>query len=141
MTTSGVERVRRLVLDTSAFSRMRAGHQLVLDLVAGADVVFMPTTVLGELHAGFELGQRTRENRLALSDFLGEPTVTVLEIGIEIARRYGELFAQLRKAGTPLPVNDIWIAATTMDCAGHLLTFDTHFQKVPGLSLTRLSAV
>ena len=138
MTSSGVERPRKLVLDTSAFSRLRAGHEQVLDLVAAADIVFMPATVIGELHAGFELGRRVRENRLVLADFLDEPTVAIIETSVEVARRYGQLFAQLKRAGTPLPVNDIWIAAATMDCAGHLLTFDAHFKKVPGLSLTLL---
>ena len=83
----------------------------------------MPATVLGELEAGFLLGQRTRENRVALSEFLEEPFVSVLPTTPEVARRYGEIFARLRKAGTPIPVNDIWIAAATVDCGGHLLTF------------------
>lgn len=137
---SGGERPTRLVLDTSAFSRLRAGHEVVLDLVSAAEIVFMPVTVIGELHAGFDLGRRKEENRVALADFLDEPSVSVLETDVETARRYGELFAQLKRAGTPLPVNDIWIAAAVVNCAGHLLTFDAHFEKIPNLPLTLLSA-
>jgi tRNA(fMet)-specific endonuclease VapC len=133
------ERPQRLVLDTSAFSRLRVGHGTVLDLIAAAEVVFVPVTVIGELHAGFELGSRGRENRLALTHFLAEPSITVLETSREIARNYGELFARLRRAGTPLPVNDIWIAAATLDCSGHLVTFDAHFEKIAGLPLTLLT--
>jgi hypothetical protein len=47
-----------------------------------------------------------------------------------VARRYGRLFADLRRAGTPIPINDIWIAATTLDCGGHLLTFDGDFKVI-----------
>ena len=57
----------RLVLDTSAYSHLRAGHVQVLDHVADAAVVIIPVTVLGELEAGFELGHRTQENRRILA--------------------------------------------------------------------------
>lgn len=137
--SSGAEAVvRRLVLDTSAYSWMRSGHDAVLDLVAAAEIVILPVTVLGELEAGFELGSRQRENRTTLAEFLAEPFVSVRQVTPDTARRYGEVFAQLRRAGRPIPVNDIWIAAATLDCAGHLLTFDEHFESVPALAVTVL---
>lgn len=129
---------RRLVLDTSAYSWMRSGHHQVLDLVAAAEIVILPATVLGELEAGFELGSRAQENRAVLADFLAETFVVVRATTAEIAQRYGEVFAHLRRAGTPIPVNDVWIAATTLDCGGHLLTFDEHFDSIPGLASTLL---
>ena len=92
----GVERIPRLVLDTSAYTRLRAGEERVLDLVAEAAVVLLPVTVLGELEAGFLLGGRAKENRAALAEFLEEPFVAVLDSTPEVARRYGELFAALR---------------------------------------------
>jgi tRNA(fMet)-specific endonuclease VapC len=138
--TSGAEPpIRRLVLDTSAYSWLRGGHQAVLDLVAAAQIVIVPVTVLGELEAGFELGGRQRENRATLADFLAEPFVTVGSPSADTARRYGELFAHLRRAGTPVPINDIWIAAICLDCGGHLLTFDRHFERFPSLPATVLA--
>ena len=136
----GVERIPRLVLDTSAYTRLRAGEERVLDLVAEAAVVLLPVTVLGELEAGFLLGGREKENRAALAEFLEEPFVAVLNSTPAVARRYGELFAALRRAGTPVPINDVWIAAATLDCAGHLLTFDGHFERIPALPATVLRA-
>jgi len=59
----------RLVLDTSAYSHLRAGHSEVLEFVASATVVVMPVTVLGELEVGFELGSRTEENRRILAEY------------------------------------------------------------------------
>ncbi len=133
MSASGGESIDRLVLDTSAYSRLRAGHQQVMDMVASAETVLIPAVVLGELEAAFELGSRPAENRLALADFLAEPFVATLDVTRSVARRYGETFVKLRRAGTPIPVNDIWIAAITLDCGGRLLTFDSDFQRVDGL--------
>jgi tRNA(fMet)-specific endonuclease VapC len=138
MTSSGAEIVARLVLDTSAYSRLRHGHELVLDFVAAAGVVLLPTIVLGELEAGFELGTRQKDNRVAPGEFLDEPFVAAAPITPAVARRYGQVFAGLRRAGTPIPVNDIWIAATVLDCGGHLLTFDDLFRNVAALDCTIL---
>jgi len=126
----------RVVLDTSAYSHLRRGHRLVLDLMAAATVVLVPMTVLGELEAAFDLGSRGKENRAALERFLREPFVRDLALTRAVARRYGQLFAQLRRAGSPIPVNDIWIAASTLDCGGHLLTFDRHFRRIEHLDCT-----
>jgi predicted nucleic acid-binding protein len=112
---------------------MRAAHAGVIELIACAEAVLLPVTVLGELEGAFQLGSRARENRLVLAGFLAEPFVAVLPATIDVARRYGLIYAQLRRAGTPIPVNDIWISATTMDCGGRLVTFDRHFEKVEGL--------
>ena len=140
MPTSGGERVRRLVLDTSAYARFRAGHEAVISLLAAAEVVLVPVTVLGELEAGFELGGRGRENRTTLATFLEEPFVSVLPTTPDVAHRYGQTFARLRGAGTPIPTNDIWIAAAAIDAGGRLVTFDGHFCKVPGLDCLVLAS-
>ena len=141
MPSSGAEPIRRLVLDTSAYSRFRAGRPAVLDLLAGADVVMLPVTVLGELEAGFAMGRRALENRTTLGRFLGEPFVVTLPTTPDVARRYGQIFARLRQAGTPIPTNDIWIAAATIDAGAQLLTFDSHFQQVRDLDCTLLDDV
>jgi tRNA(fMet)-specific endonuclease VapC len=138
MPISGAEPIRRLVLDTSAYSRFRAGHPAVLDLLASADVVMLPVTVLGELEAGFAMGRRALDNRATLTRFLAEPFVITLATTVEVARHYGQIFARLRQAGTPIPTNDIWIAAATIDAGGQLLTFDGHFRQVPDLDCTLL---
>ena len=138
MKSSGVEPIRLLVLDTSAYSQMRATHGQTLDLIAAAEIVFVPVIVLGELEAGFERGSRARENRMILAEFLAEPFVTILPTTPDVAKRYGKIQAQLRMSGKPIPTNDVWIAATAIDHGGHLLTFDRHFELVVGLHRTIL---
>ena len=130
--------VNRLVLDTGAYSNLRAGHVQVLDHVSDALVVVMPVTVLGELEAAFELGRRTQENRRALAEFLAEPFASVLEVTTITVRYYARKFASLCRAGAPIPVNDVWIAAATMECNGHLLTFDRDFSRIMDLDHTLL---
>ena len=130
----------RLVLDTSAYSHLRTGHDQVFDRVANAAVVVMPVVVLGELEAGFELGRRTQENRRMLAEFLDEPFVSVMGVTATTVRYYARTFASLRRAGTPIPINDVWIAAATMECNGHLLTFDRDYRRVTNLDHTLFEA-
>ncbi|MCA1832674.1 MAG: type II toxin-antitoxin system VapC family toxin [Actinomycetota bacterium] len=139
MPTSGAEiRQSRVVLDTSAYSHLRRGEEQVLEAVAHAETVLVPVTVLGELEAGFRIGSRYLDNRRALEDFLEEPYVHVVDVTADIAVRYGEVFADLRSAGTPVPINDVWIAAATSAREAHLITFDEDFSRIEGLSHTLL---
>lgn len=131
MKISGVEPIDLLVLDTSAYSRFRSNDQAAVGWIAAAHIVAVPVTVLGELEAGFAIGRRAAENRAVLNDFLAEPFTTVIETTASVAKRYGSILSSLRAAGTPIPTNDIWIAATALDSGGRLLTFDQHFRKVP----------
>lgn len=123
----------RLVLDTSAYSRLRCGHPGVVESLSLASVVLVPVVVLGELEGGFRAGSRYEANHRLLVEFLSEPFVEVLDTTRGVAARYGVIFATLRAAGNPIPVNDIWIAAHTLEAGGHLLTFDSDFEKVPDL--------
>jgi tRNA(fMet)-specific endonuclease VapC len=133
MMQSGAEPVERLLLDTSAYSHLRTGHKDVLDRVAAATAVLMPVIVVGELEAAFAAGTRPHENRASLEEFLAEAFVSVVPVTRSVAHRYGELFGQLRRAGTPIPVNDIWIAAIAIEQRRELLTFDWDFARVPDL--------
>lgn len=130
----------KVVLDTSAYSRLRAGQVEVLERVAAARVIVVPVTVLGELEAGFELGRRAVENRRVLAEFLDEPFVNVLDVTATTVRHYARIFAALRRAGTPIPINDVWIAAATVECNGHLLTFDRDYSRIPDFEHTLLAA-
>ena len=100
----------------------------------------MPVPVLGELEAGFERGQHARDNQRVLADFLEEPFVTVMALTRHTVRHYARIFTALRRAGTPIPINDVWIAAATRECGGRLLTFDRHFGYVADLDATILDA-
>ena len=137
--SSGADPTERLVLDTSGYSHLQRGHAQVLDWLAAATVIFVPATVVGELEAAFRQGTRQPENRRLLDEFLAEPFVDVLVTDRSVGRRYGTLATELRRTGTPIPTNDIWIAAATLSIDGRLLTFDRDFERVPGLDRVVLS--
>lgn len=130
--------VTTLALDTSAYSNLRRGHPAVIDHIAEAETVIIPAVVVGELHAGFSLGSRRAENVHVLDEFIAELFVQVVPITANVAQRYGDWFATLRKAGTPVPTNDIWVAACAQEASAALLTFDHDFKHFGGLQLMLL---
>lgn len=127
--------MKKLLLDTNAYARLLGGDKEVLDALGVATTVFMSVFVLGELYAGFQGGNKETENRAQLNDFLRGPTVRILTATRETSDIFGTLKNRLKKAGTPIPINDVWIAAHAAESGSHLLTCDTHFSKVAGLLL------
>jgi tRNA(fMet)-specific endonuclease VapC len=125
--------MKSLVLDTNAYVRYLAGDEKVLEALGRAERVFMSVFVLGELFAGFGAGGREKQNRSILDRFLAKPGVTVLEAARETAEYFGLIKTALKKAGRPIPLNDVWIAAQALETASVLVTYDSHFAGVPGL--------
>jgi tRNA(fMet)-specific endonuclease VapC len=123
-------------LDTSAYSNFRRGNEEVASLLDQAQLVGVPTIALGELRTGFLLGRKRQDNEADLATFLGHPAVQVLEVDAEVSRLYSEILVDLRKAGTPVPTNDIWIAAVAARNGTAVLTCDEHFERI-----TRVGAV
>jgi tRNA(fMet)-specific endonuclease VapC len=123
--------VSRLLLDTSAYSAMRRGDRRLQPLLQEADEVFLTPVVLGELLYGFSGGAAQAKNRALLREFLQSPRIALLSIDDETAERYAAIRDYLRKQGTPIPANDIWIAASAAEHGLRVLTLDAHFTKLP----------
>jgi tRNA(fMet)-specific endonuclease VapC len=123
----------RACLDTNAYSMLMRGRADLQRSLEEAESVHVPTVVLGELFAGFFMGTRCAENCHDLEAFLDLPGVEVAPTTKEIAERYGYLLRDLRKQGTPIPTNDLWIAATALESGARLISYDDHFKQVAGL--------
>lgn len=117
----------RYCLDTSAYSHFRKGDETVARLLDESEWVGVPTVVLGELRAGFLRGSRNRENLRQLEEFLAHPLVDELVVDSLVAEHYALLWDELRRQGTPLPTNDVWIAACAARFGATVLTYDDHF--------------
>jgi len=119
----------RYCLDISAYSNFKRGDRQVVDIVDGADWLGMPSVVLGEIEIGFLLGNpdRLAKNREELRMFLSNVAVEELVVDSEVSRIYADIVVSLRRAGTPLPSNDIWIAAISSRAGATVLTYDAHF--------------
>lgn len=121
----------RILLATSAHSAFRRGHGEVKLALQGAEDIHLTPVVLGELLAGFFGGKARRKNERELQTFLESPRVSVLNVDSESAERYAVIVSALRTAGTPIPANDIWIAASAMQHGLRMITTDAHYSKVP----------
>jgi tRNA(fMet)-specific endonuclease VapC len=125
-----------VLVDTSAYVAFKREHHDTVDMIVKADRILFSPVVLGELFFGFRSGTRFKENMSDLNRLLQHEAVRLISIGDITSDRYGRIALQLKQQGTPIPSNDIWIAAQTMEHGAELITFDKHFEKVAGLVCT-----
>lgn len=130
----------RICVDTSAYSHFKRGAREAIDAVTSAREVLVPVVALGELRVGFRLASRGAVNERELAKFLARDVVRVLEIDDEVAEIYADLVVDLRRAGTPIPTNDIWIGALAVRAGASVLTYDAHFEAMRRVSVRRLDA-
>jgi len=82
---------------------------------------------LAELRAGFACGGLSRKNESVLTRFLNRPRVRVLFADEETTHHHARVYLQLRTQGTPIPANDMWIAALVLQHSLLLYSRDRHF--------------
>ena len=117
-------------LDTSAYSHLVRGHAAASSAIRVARRVIVPVIVVGELRLGFRGGRRSNENEERLARFLAEPVVDVADIDATAADHYADIALELRRAGTPVASNDLWIAAIAARDGATVLTYDADFAKI-----------
>lgn len=127
--------MKSVLLDTNAFSALFRGDEEVLKTISRAEHVFASVIVIGELEVGFRGGTRYRENIEILDRFLARPTVETLEVTRETGECFGMIKDALRRKGCPVPVNDIWIAAQSIERGAVIVTYDRHFSNIDGLRI------
>jgi len=120
-----------ILLDTSGYSALTKNHPHVVRVLTEAEAIFMNPVILGELWAGFRKGTQQEKNERLLQSFLAKEEIETLSIDAETAERYALIYDYLRKSGTPVSPNDLWIAATAMQHGLRVLTTDRDFQKIP----------
>jgi tRNA(fMet)-specific endonuclease VapC len=127
--------MNRLLIDTNIYSDALRGKKDVVLNLRKAELIGISTISIGELFSGFTGGKKERRNRMELEEFLDSPRVEIYTIDTETADFYARILDTLRKNGTPIPTNDIWIAATAFQNGLKMYTNDKHFNKIPGISL------
>ena len=123
----------KILLDTTAYVGFKRNVAEVVEMIVRAELIFFSPIVLGELIFGFRNGTRFKENMVDLENFLDHEAVELLQIGKITSDRYSRIATQLKQQGTPIPTNDIWIAAQTLEHGAELITSDQHFEKIGGL--------
>jgi predicted nucleic acid-binding protein len=122
--------MKSIFLDTSAYSAFKRNHHQVIDAIKEADHLYVNPVVVGELLSGFDRGTYRQQNRRELALFLQQRVVSVHPITEETSERYSLIYNSLRSHGTPIPSNDMWIAASVMETGTFLITLDSDFRKL-----------
>ena len=126
----------KILLDTSAYVGFKRNTAEAVEIIVKSDLIVFSPVVVGELMFGFRNGTRFKENMDELDRFLEHEAVDLLPIGKITSDRYSRIAAKLKQQGTPIPTNDIWIAAQAMEQGAELITSDRHFDKISGLVYT-----
>lgn len=127
--------MKRVFLDTNSYSKLFKGDKSVDKEITRAKVVHISVITLGELLLGFKRGSKEKENLQHLKDFLKNSKINVANVKSDTAKIYSEISFLIRKQGTPLPVNDVWIASQVLETDSTLITYDSHFLKTKGLKV------
>ncbi len=127
--------MKQLLIDTNIYVAFKRNGSKVIELLQQADSIAVNTVVLGELLAGFKGGIRETLNRKELDQFLDSTRVELLVLDETSADFFALVFNNLKQIGKPVPTNDIWIAASAMQYGRTLVTLDSHFSYIAGLSL------
>ena len=123
----------RVALDTNRYTDFFIPVDATVAVVEQAEAVLLPFIVIGELRGGFAYGNRQIENETALRRFLSKPGVSILFADDQTMHHYASIYRQLRKQGTPIPMNDMWLAALVIQHNLALHARDRHFDHLPQL--------
>lgn len=127
--------MKKILLDTNAFSNYLKGDQTVFQEIVSSDRVYLSVFVIAELLTGFKRGTKEKENRAILDKFLSKSTVGIIKAGIETSEIFSELKHGLKSQGNPIPINDVWIAAHVRESGATLVTYDNHFKHISNLKV------
>jgi len=124
--------MKALLLDTNVLIKFFRSNGGIAKVISSFEKIFIPTVVIGEYKAGVDPmtadGKRQIE---ALESFLDSPAVEVLQVTENVASAYARVFRVLKENGTPIPQNDLWIAACAVEAGAAVFSLDRHFAKVP----------
>ena len=123
----------RVAVDTNRLTDLFQGDAQLAEQMGTCEEVWIPLMALAEIKAGFYGGDRLNRNEALLRSLLARDTVGILFPGRETAEHYARLFVQLKRAGTPVPDNDLWVAALALEHDLMLITRDRHFKRIPQL--------
>ena len=123
----------KFLLDTNIVIEVFDGNTVIADKINQLSEFYISAVVLGELYIGINRVTNKAKHLKKLNEFL--KLCVVINIDSATATYYGKIIADLYKKGKPLPVNDVWIAASVIQHKFTLVTRDNHFNEIAGLNI------
>jgi tRNA(fMet)-specific endonuclease VapC len=120
-----------MILDTNAVSAVVNGDAAIESRLLTARTVAIPVIAIGEYRFGIAQSRRRAEYELWFRQHL--ESYRILDVQLETAQVYADVRLELKTAGTPIPVNDLWIAALARQHRLPILSRDRHFDAVRGI--------
>ena len=125
--------MRPILIDTNAYAAFKRGESSVIEVIQYADTLAISPVVLGELLGGFDFGNKAKKNRTDLQHFLQSSRIRIFPVTSDTANYYSQIYLSLKNKGKPIPTNDMWIAAQSLENGCVLCSFDQHFKAIEGL--------
>ncbi len=132
--------INALLLDSNFYTAFKNGNSTAVTILEDVPLIVLNPVILGELLGGFAAGKREADNREQLDRFMSSPRVRLIEIDKDTAHYYARIYKSLRAAGTPIPTNDLWIAANALQHDLAVATYDKHFKHIPQLKIVTAPA-
>ena len=124
------------LIDTNILIECFLHNQSISEAISQFDRILICPAVLGEFKVGIDVNtKRGAKVKVLLDEFLDDSAVAIVPCTDETADYYARIFRTLKDNGTPLPTNDIWIAAAALEHGAAVLSSDGHFSHVPMLKL------
>ena len=132
--------MKPLLLDTNILIKFLRGDGKIGEVISKYERILVPAVVVGEYKAGIE--PETASGRIqldVLENFLASSFVRVMAITEDVSDAYARVFRVLKTNGTPIPQNDLWIAACAVESGAVVCSFDNHFSFVPLLECVKMA--
>ena len=127
--------IKRVLIDTNIYIEFLRGDENINNILSSADFIAFSVISIGEILAGFKIWSDEKKYLNELEQFLYSPRLIIYDIDSETSEFYAKIYNELRIAGSPIPTNDMWIAALALQHGIKLLTNDKHFTRVAGIFL------
>ncbi len=127
--------MKKVLIDTNIYAAFKRNDPVAVEILRMVEYIGINTVALGEILGGFKGGNKEADNKRELNQFFDSPRVDILEIDEETAEFYAKIYWDLKKKATPIPTNDMWVAASAMRHGLSLFTYDEHFNDIDGLIL------
>jgi predicted nucleic acid-binding protein len=125
--------IERALADTSVFIARETGRPI--DIAALPERLAVSVITIGELRAGVLVASDAVIRDRRLDTLTAALSLEPIPIDVEVASAWARLRLALRDAGSRMPLNDSWIAATAMALDVPIVTQDEDFPTLAGLDV------